>query len=90
MEASAPSAAPQRVSLSEVIRAQFAMLTRTSSDRSSVTITRGARGQVQLEVAVHVGSPGADTPAAAAALAQTIYDSLDSKYPAETATGGAS
>lgn len=74
--------APRRMSLSEVLEL---VLTRAGGEHSSVTLTRNAKGETQIEVTVRTGEHGAVTTAAeAAAEAQTIYDGLRSAYPLAT------
>lgn len=75
--------APRRMSLSEVLEL---LLTRGSSEHSSVTLTRNSRGETQIEVTVRTGESGEVLTAAdAAEHARTIYDDLRVKYPHGTA-----
>lgn len=68
-----------RVSNSEIIRR---LLERGSTEHSSVTITRNAKGETQLEVIVRTGEAGeATTVAGAEQLAAGVYDRLREKYP---------
>ena len=71
--------APRRLRQSEIIEL---LLTKAGGEHSSVTLTRNAKGETQIEVTVRTGEHGAVTTAAeAAAEAQTIYDGLRSAYP---------
>lgn len=69
----------KRLSLSEVTRL---LLERGGSEHHSVTLTRNAKGETQIEVVVRAsdGSPIA-TPGEAAAVAETVYDELRIRYP---------
>lgn len=68
-----------RVTNSEIIRR---LLERGGSEHSSVSITRNAKGQTQLEVVVRTGDGAeARTPHEAEAIATGIYDRLRAKYP---------
>lgn len=68
-----------RITQSEIIRA---LLERGSSERSSVTIARNAKGEVQLEVIVRTGDAGAvQTPEDAERIAGEVYDRLVARYP---------
>lgn len=69
----------RRLSLSEVLEL---VLSRGTGDRSSVTLTRNAKGDTQIEVTVRTGDTGdVLTAADAAAEAQRLYDSLREAYP---------
>lgn len=71
--------APRRLSLSEILEL---MLTRPASEHSSVSLTRNAKGETQIEVTVRTGDAGGtETAAEAAAEAQSIYDRLRATYP---------
>jgi hypothetical protein len=68
-----------RVTLSEVVRA---LLERGSSEHSSVTLSRNARGETQIEVVVRTGDTGGvQTVAEAELLAVAVYDRLRGSYP---------
>lgn len=68
-----------RVTNSEIIRR---LLERGGSEHSSVTITRNAKGETQLEVVVRTGEGGEiTTPAQAEETATAIYDRLRALYP---------
>lgn len=71
---------PRRMSLSEVVEL---LLARGSSDHSSVSLTRNARGETQIEVTVRSGESGEVTNARdCARVAAELYDSLRDTYPA--------
>lgn len=79
--------ASKRLTLSEILEL---LLTRGSSEHSSVTLARNSRGETQIEVTVRTGDDGQiKTAADAAAHAQTLYDQLRSKYPMANGTTGA-
>jgi hypothetical protein len=69
----------KRLPLSEVVRM---LLERGSSEHHSVTLTRNAKGETQIDVVVRAsdGSPIA-TPAEAGEVAQQVYDTLRASYP---------
>lgn len=71
----------QRMTLSEQNRMLYALLTRQQRDRSSVTITRNARGAVQIEVLVRTGESDVETIEDAELLARKVYDRLAIAYP---------
>lgn len=79
--------ASKRLTLSEILEL---MLTRSSSEHSSVTLSRNSKGETQIEVTVRTGDTDTvRTAADAAAMARTIYDQLRSAYPmASGNTGG--
>lgn len=81
---------PRRMTLSQVVEH---LLTRSSSQSSSVTLTRNAKGETQIEVVVRTDHElGITTPDDAREAAETVYDALRSKYPLVTggeAKGGA-
>lgn len=70
----------RRMTLSDVVER---LLTRTSQgSASSVSLTRNAKGQTQVEVTVRAGETDEVTTALEAQqLAQTIYNALCSAYP---------
>lgn len=84
---------PVRLTMGELNRRLLAVLTRPPRDRSSVTVSRNAKGHFQFEVTVHAGDVGADTATDAEDLACAIVDRLIGKYPPPPepvpATGGA-
>jgi len=72
-------AKPRRVTQGEII---MALLERGSSQSSSVTIARNAKGDVQFEVVIRTDPDhGIATPDEAKAIAETIADELTTKYP---------
>jgi hypothetical protein len=71
--------APKRMSLSQVVEA---LLNRGGSEHSSVTISRNAKGETQLEVVVRTGETGnVQTIEDAETAAQAVYDRLRTRYP---------
>lgn len=69
----------RRISLSEVTRL---LLERGSSEHSSVTLTRNAKGETQIEVVVRTGDQGeVQTAEEAELVAQGVYDRLRERYP---------
>lgn len=80
----------KRMTLSQVVEH---LLTRSSSQSSSVTLTRNAKGETQIEVVVRTDAElGIVTPEDAGEVAGRIYDGLRTAYPfgAETGNGGES
>lgn len=73
------AAKPARMSMGRVVEM---LLNRGGGEHSSVTITRNAKGEVQLEVVVRTAEQG-DVQSAddAAAKAEAIFDGLVAKYP---------
>lgn len=75
---------PRRVSLSQIVEAQLAALTRAGGEHSSVKLTRNAKGDTQIEVTVRTGDEAhLITAADAATHARAIYDELRTAYPLE-------
>lgn len=86
--AATPAEAPKRMSLSQVVEA---LLQRGSSEHSSVTISRNAKGETQLEVVVRTGDAGeVATIEEAEAAAKAVYDRLRAAYPFGEGAGGGS
>jgi hypothetical protein len=56
------------------------LMGRVSAERSSVKLTRNAKGDTQIEVRVAIGEDGVDTAESANSKAQQIYDALTAKY----------
>jgi hypothetical protein len=81
--------APKRMSLSQVVEA---LLQRGGSEHSSVTLTRNAKGETQIEVVVRTGEAGdVTTIEEAEAAAIAVYDRLRERYTyGEGAGNGAS
>ena len=76
-------AAPKRMTLSQVVEH---LLNRGSSQSSSVSLTRNAKGETQIEVVVRTDDElDIRTPADAAEVAETVYDRLRTRYPFTTA-----
>lgn len=70
---------PRRVTQGEII---MALLERGSSQSSSVTIARNAKGEIQYEVVIRTDPDhGIASPGEAKAVAETIADELAAKYP---------
>lgn len=68
-----------RLSLSEIVRL---LLSRTPHDRSSVTLTRNAKGVTQIDVTVRTGDDDdLATPRDAERHAVEIYERLRARYP---------
>lgn len=81
-------AAPQqRVTLSEIVRAQLAALERVPREHSTVALSRNAKGLTQIEVSVRTGDEGIDTLADALELARRLYDELSAAYPIPVGAG---
>lgn len=69
----------KRMSLSEVVER---LLERGSSEHSSVTLSRNAKGETQIEVVVRTGEGGGvETVEQARAAAVAVYESLRNAYP---------
>ncbi len=81
----APVEAPaqtKRMTLSHVVEL---LLSRSPRDHSSVTLTRNAKGETQIEVVVRTGDDG-EVLTADAALAKAIelYDTARERYPSSS------
>lgn len=75
--------APKRMTLSQVVEH---LLNRGSSQSSSVSLTRNAKGETQIEVVVRTDAElDIRTPDDAAEVAQRVYDGLRTAYPFTTA-----
>lgn len=70
---------PKRMTLSEIVEL---LLARSTSDRTSVALSRNAKGETQIEVVVRT-SDGGDvaTADAAADKAQELYERFRNRYP---------
>lgn len=69
----------KRLSLSQIVEL---LLTRSTPERSAVTLTRNASGETQIEVTVRTGDEGeAVTVADAEERAREVYDRLRESYP---------
>jgi hypothetical protein len=71
----------QRLNLSELARLLIAQGSRHVADRSSVRLTRNARGGTQIEVVVGAGEEGLGGVDEVAAKARAVYDELAELYP---------
>lgn len=73
---------PRRLTQSQIIEAQIHALSRGSGDHSSVELSRNARGDTQIRVAVRTGeSDEVQTPRQAVEHAAQLYDELADRYP---------
>jgi hypothetical protein len=78
-ETAAEAEAPRRMSMGRVVEM---LLQRGSSNSSSVTLTRNAKGETQIEVVIRTDEAhDINSPGEAEAVATTIYDALRTKYP---------
>lgn len=75
------NAKPNRMTMTEMVRA---LLTKQTAERSSVTLSRNAKGETQIEVVVRTSetTDGAvpDIEAAEAAAIK-VYENLRNRYP---------
>lgn len=73
-------ASPARMTLSRVVEL---LLERRNVERSSVTLTRNAKGETQIDVVVRTGDEGSPivTVEDAEAAAGRVYDRLRARYP---------
>lgn len=84
-----PDEKPQRMTLTEVVRELLSAQSKHGGERSMVKLTRNARGDTQIEVAVRTGdTSGIETAADCAAEATRIYDALSMVYPMTDASKG--
>lgn len=82
-----PATKPQRLSLSTILEL---MLARGSGDRSSVSLTRNAKGETQIEVVIRTGDSGEIlSPADAEREASEVYNRLRAAYPLSSGLVGA-
>lgn len=73
------TASGRRLSLSQIVEI---LLTRGNTERSSVTLTRNAKGVTQIEVTVRTGdTPEVATAADAVKVASSLYTDLRAAYP---------
>lgn len=78
-EHAAEPAPAKRMTLSQVVEH---LLTRGSSQSSSVSLTRNAKGETQIEVVVRTDAElDIRTPDDAAAIATAVYNTLRDAYP---------
>lgn len=84
----APAGTPKRMTLSQVVEA---LLQKGSGGGSSVTLSRNAKGETQIEVVVRTDHElGISTPQAAEIAAQDVYNRLRELYPFGGDAGGGS
>lgn len=80
-------ARPRRMSATRMLEL---MLTRGTREHSSVTLTRNARGETQIEVVVRTDDSGLVPDVdAAAAKARELFDELRATYPTSAGLVGA-
>jgi hypothetical protein len=78
----------KRLTLSQIVEQ---LLTRGGGERSSVTLTRNATGETQIEVKVRTGDDSeVTTVEAAEAKAAEVYERLRVAYPARPGHDGSS
>jgi hypothetical protein len=78
---------PHRMTLSQVVEK---LLERGSSEHSSVTLSRNAKGNTQIEVVVRASENSSVTSVEEAeAVAVSIYERLAQRYPNGDESGGA-
>lgn len=78
----------QRLTLSQIVEK---LLERGGGEHSSVTLSRNAKGETQIEVVVRTAEQGdVQTAADAATVAQQLYDTLRARYPMSSGFVGAS
>lgn len=84
----APPEKPKRLTLSQIVEL---LLSRGSADRSTVSVTRNARGETQFEVTVRTGEEGGvQTVEEAEAKALEVYARLEAAYPTRNGHDNAS
>lgn len=84
---STPAERPKRVTLSEVVTQ---LLSRSGNERSSVQLTRNAKGVTQIDVTVRTGdTEGITTAEDAEREATAIYERLRARYPLPSGYVGA-
>jgi hypothetical protein len=77
----------RRLTLTDVVEK---LLDRGGSEHSSVTLSRNAKGETQIEVVVRTGEAGSvQTIEEAEAAAVTVYERLRARYPTSTGNVGA-
>lgn len=73
---------PRRMTLSQIVEL---LLSRTSGERSTVSLVRNAKGDTQIEVTVRTGEDSdVVTVEDAERKAKDVYDRLHSRYPANS------
>lgn len=84
---SADSPQPARMTLSRVIEQ---LLARGASNASSVTLSRNAKGETQIEVTIRTDAEhGPFTYTQAETAACLVFDRLRARYPMQDGTVGA-
>jgi hypothetical protein len=79
--------AGKRMTLSQVVES---LLNRGSSEHSSVTLSRNAKGETQIEVVVRTGDTGGvETVGEAEELAVEVYERLRARFPMSSGFVGA-
>lgn len=79
----APDEKPRRLSLSQIVEL---LLTRSAGERSTVSLSRNARGETQIEVTVRTGDDSdVVTVEDAERRAREVYDRLADVYPVHAA-----
>jgi hypothetical protein len=73
-----PHETSKRLTLSEIVER---LLSRGSGERSSVSLTRNAKGETQIEVVVRTNDETETTIDQALAKAVDVYDQLRRQYP---------
>lgn len=77
----------QRLTLSQLV---IHLLSRSGGDKSSVTLTRNAKGLTQIDVTVRTGDSSAvETAVDAERVACDIYNRLRAAYPLPSGYAGA-
>ena len=77
---------PRRLTQSEIIQQ---LLAKGSSEHHSISLSRNAKGETQIEVVIRSGGDDAPTATDAEQLATGIYDRLRAKYPMASGYVGA-
>lgn len=80
-----PDARAKRMTLSQIVEL---LLTRGQHDRSSVALSRNAKGETQIEVVVRTGE-GVETVEHACVTAEVVYETLRARYPLASGFVGA-
>lgn len=84
---STPRTTTDRLTLSQIVTT---LLARNTTDKSSVTLSRNAKGVTQIEVTVRTGdSDAVETAADAERIASDIYNRLRAAYPLPSGYVGA-
>ena len=72
---------PKRMSLSEIVGL---LLTKGGKEHGSVTLSRNARGETQIEVVVRTGDENVATIEDAETKATDVFERLRARYPMST------